>query len=235
MKKIFKDKIINIDKNLFDNKFLFEYFPSNSGQIFLENWVEIIYIEDLLKQKINKPLFNNLWDKYAMYSNVYSPEDELEIFKNLFNDAIKNTKRIHIIWVSLKEEIEILEEYYQKLWFLRDDINCFLLDFNIPLVTVSVKIENLIWKWSDYKAQKKKIFFIPPIRESGQNKAMFKWINRWVIAWIHINKFDEKVENFLGECLIWEKILSINLAKVLLYNLEDIGFKWEKKELIIEY
>jgi hypothetical protein len=49
-----------------------------------------------------------------------------------------------------------------------------LVDFSIPLVTVSVKIENLIWKGSDYKAQKQNIFFIPPVRESGQNKAMFK-------------------------------------------------------------
>jgi hypothetical protein len=46
------------------------------------------------------------------------------------------------------------------------------------LVTVSVKIENLIWKGSDYKRMKEKIFFIPPPRESGQNRAMFKGITR---------------------------------------------------------
>jgi hypothetical protein len=32
-----------------------------------------------------------------MYSNVYSPENELEIFKELFENAIKNNKKIHII------------------------------------------------------------------------------------------------------------------------------------------
>jgi len=31
-----------------------------------------------------------------------------------------------------------------------------------------------MWKGSDYKAQKEAIFFCPPIRESGQNKALFK-------------------------------------------------------------
>lgn len=231
MKKIFKDKIINIDKNLFDNKFLFEYFD----KIEKTKEVKVIYMEDLLKERKNNELFEKLWDKYAMYSNVYSPEDELEIFKNLFDDSIKNNKHIHIVWVTLKEEIVILEKYYEELWFLRDDINCFLVDFSIPLVTVSVKIENLIWRWSDYKAQKKNIFFIPPVRESGQNKAMFKWINRWVIAWIYIKKFDEKIEKFLTECLVWEKILSILLAKILFYNLEDIWFTWQKKELIINY
>jgi|GEM_PF-1902524 hypothetical protein len=29
---------------------------------------------------------------------------------------------------------------------MREDINCFDPDFNVPLVTVSVKIENIIWK-----------------------------------------------------------------------------------------
>jgi hypothetical protein len=29
---------------------------------------------------------------------------------------------------------------------MREDINCFDPDFSMPLVTVSVKIENIIWK-----------------------------------------------------------------------------------------
>jgi hypothetical protein len=29
---------------------------------------------------------------------------------------------------------------------MREDINCFDPDFNIPLVTASVKIENIMWK-----------------------------------------------------------------------------------------
>jgi len=35
--------------------------------------------------------------KPASYSNVYSPQDELEIFKDIFDDAIKNNKKIHIV------------------------------------------------------------------------------------------------------------------------------------------
>jgi hypothetical protein len=31
-----------------------------------------------------------------------------------------------------------------------------------------------MWRGSDYKAQREKIFFCPPVRESGQNKALFK-------------------------------------------------------------
>jgi len=231
MKQVYEDKIINIDKNLFDNKFLFEYFDNINI-----NWnVEIIYMDELLKKRENKELLSKLKNKPAMYSNIYSPKDELEIFVELFENAIKNNKKIHIIWVTLKEEIKILEEYYENLWFLREDINCFLPDFSIPLVTVSIKIENLIWKWSDYKAQRDKIFFIPPVRESWQNKAMFKWINRWVIAWIHIEKFDEQKLDFLQKCICEEKILPITMSKVLNYNLEQIWYIWEKRELVVVY
>ncbi len=90
-------------------------------------------------------------------------------------------------------------------------------------------------KWSDYKAQKDKIFFIPPIRESGQVKAMFKWINRWVIAWINLWELTEEKRDFLSKCITEEKILPITLAKVLKCNFEDIWIIWDKNEIIIEY
>jgi hypothetical protein len=32
-----------------------------------------------------------------MFSNVYSEKDELEIFKELFDYAITNNKKIHIV------------------------------------------------------------------------------------------------------------------------------------------
>ncbi len=231
MKKVYKDKILNIDQNIFDNKFSFDYLiPDNSCSD-----IEVFFMEKLLKSKENTELLNNLWDKYAIYSNVYSPEDELEIFKNLFDYAITNNKKIHIVWITLKEETDILEEYYTKLWFLREDINAFKVDFSKVLVSASVKIENLIWKWSDYKAQRKNIFFIPPVRESWQNRAMFKAINRWTITWIQITDFSEANKSFLQDCITWENILPLLMAKVLCFNLEDIGLKWEKKELVINY
>ncbi len=232
MKKIYKDKILNIENtDLFDNKFLFDYLEVDNNK----SEVEVIFLSDLLEKRKNLEILEKVNEKPAMYSNVYSPEDELDIFKALFDDAITNNKKIHIVWVTLNDEIKILEEYYTSLWFMREDINCFDPDFSMPLVTVSVKIENIIWKWSDYKAQRKKIFFNPPIRESWQVKAMFKWINRGVIAWIYISEYNDNIETFLWDCVRNEKILSLTLWKVLNFNLEQIWFKWNKKELIINY
>jgi hypothetical protein len=94
-----------------------------------------------------------------------------------------------------------------------------------------------MWRWSDYKANWKKIFFVPPVRESGQNKAMFKGINRWSIAGINVgaNDYSPLALNFLQTCIKEEKILALTLAKVLRYNLEEIGFKWKLERLEIEY
>ena len=232
MKHIGKYNITNIlNTDVFDKTFVF---PRNS-KISSSSEVEIIYIADLLKTKKNSDIVEKLNTKPAMYSNMYSVKDELEIFEKLFSNALENKQKIHIVWISLKEELEILETYYEELGFKREDINCFRPDFSIPLVTVSVNIENLIWKGSDYKAQRENIFFLPPIRESSHNKALFKWINRWVVAGIHTQNFVSSQKDFLTQCITQEKILPLTLGKVLYYNLEDIWIVWEKEEIEIRY
>lgn len=233
MKKVFPDKIINIENtDTFDNKFLFDYLECDYSS---NNDIEVIYLSDLLEPKRNEEVFEKVAKKPAMYSNVYSPVDELEIFTQLFENAIKNNKKIHIIWITLDAEVKMLEEYYTQLGFMREDINCFDPDFKIPLVTASVKIENIMWKWSDYKAQWKNIHFNPPIRESWEVKAMFKGINRWVTAGIYISEKTPEIEEFLSEQVKNEKILPIAISKLLKFNLESIWFTWVNKELIIEY
>lgn len=232
MKKIYKDKILNMQgTDKFDNTFLFEYLNYTQS-----SWnIEIIYLRDLLEKKKNLEVLEKTKEKPAMYSEVYSPKDELEIFIQLFDDAMENNKKIHIVWVTLWEEIKMLEEYYKNLWFVREDINAFDVDFSIPLVTVSCHIENLMWRGSDYKAQRDNIFFCPPIRESGQNKALFKWITRWVIAGIELWEFTPEKQEFIWECIRGEKILPLYMWKVLKYNLEDAWLRGEEKSLQVMY
>lgn len=234
MKQVFKDKIINIDTNIEDNKFLIEKLEWEDSLASNENF-EVIFLGDLLEKRKNDDILEKVRQKPAMWGNVYSSKDELEIFKELFDFAIRNNKKIHIVWITLDEEIKILEKYYESLWFFSEDINCFEVDFSVPLVTVSVKIENIMYRGSDYKRLRDKIFFNPPIRESGQVKAMFKWITRWVTAWIYIKDFSEEVREFLQDQIITEHILAVNMAKVLNYNLAEIWFFWEKHDFIIKY
>jgi len=232
MKKIHKDKILNMQgTNNFDNTFLFEYLQGiqNSKDI------EIIYLRDLLENKKNLEILEKVKVKPAMYSEVYSPKDELEIFSELFENALKNNQKIHIVGITLMEEIKMLEAYYEKLWFLREDVNAFEVDFSIPLVTVSCHIENLMWKGSDYKAHRDKIFFCPPVRESGQNKALFKWITRWVIAGIELWEFTPEKQEFIWNCIRGEKILPLTMGKVLKYNLEEVWLNWVIWELHVKY
>jgi len=250
MKKVLKNKIINIEwTDKFDSKFLFSVLFLNHPQPLLckegSKNIKIINISDLLEDKKNLEMLEKSKVKPASYSNVYSPKDELEIFKNIFNQAIEKKQKVHIVWITLKEEVEILEEYYTELWFFNEDINCFDVDFSKVLVSASVKIENLMWRWSDYKRMWSKIFFNPPIRESWEVKAMFKWINRWSIAGIahphpqplpnKEGRFSLEIIEFFQKQILEENILPINLSKVLNYNLSDFGIKGEEIEMIIEY
>ena len=102
MKKVYKDKILNIDENLFDKKFLFEVF------VVSRNDAQIIFMEDLLKLRKNEELEKNIWQKYAIYSNVYSSSDELEIFTEIFEIDIKSWIKVHIVWITLQEELDML-------------------------------------------------------------------------------------------------------------------------------
>lgn len=232
MKLIQKNSITNIpDTPLFDQKFVCTYLQTD-----FTHWErEVFFMKDLLKQKENTQLLESIGEKYAMFSNVYSEKDELEIFQSLFDSAIENNKKIHIVWVTLDEAIKILEKYYEQLGFLREDINCFRVDFREVLVSVSVHIENLMWRGSDYKKMGKNIYFLPPIREAGQTKAMFKGINRGSIASIYIKDFDEEKKVFLQECLVEEHILPLTLGKVLSFNLLDMWYTWEGKDFEISY
>ena len=231
MKKIYKDKILNTSNTpLFDRTFCFDilYDIQSSNR-------EIYYMRDILVSKKNESMIPRLWEKPAMWSEVYSPKDELALFTELFEKALSEKKKIHIVWITLAAEIEMLEKYYLELGFLREDINAFDVDFSIPLVTVSCHIENLMWKGSDYKAMREKIFFCPPIRESGQNKALFKGITKGVIAGIEFWKINEEKQNFLKECIVSEKILPLQMGKVLKYNLQNLGMVWTEKEMILSY
>lgn len=232
MKKIHTDAIVNIPNTpVFDRTFLFEYLTD----IRASQQVEIIFLRDLLEKKKNEEILAKVATKPAMWSEVYSPKDELEIFTELFEKALEEKKRIHIVGITLWEEVKMLEEYYESLGFMREDINAFEVDFSIPLVTASCHVENLIWRGSDYKAQKDAIFFNPPVRESGQNKAIFKGITRGVIAGIELGDFSGQTQEFIGNCVREEKILPLHMGKVLLYNLLDIGLTWTKKDLEISY
>lgn len=233
MKQILKNKITDIDQNYFDNKFLFEIY--NFSKWIKSDKTEIIFLSDLLKEKKNESLLEKIKVHPAMWSEMYSPKDELEIFTKIFEEAIKTKKRTHIIWITLKEEVEILEKYYEELWFFDESINCYKVDYKIPYISTSVDIRNLMWRWSDYKRMWKKIFFVPPIREAWQVKSMYKWINRWSIAWIYIDNLWIEEKEFLQNEIKEEHILPLTLAKVLNYNYEDLGFEGEKINMEIEY
>ncbi len=93
MKKIYKNAILNIpNTDVFDHTFVFEYMQSPRSEE-----VEIIFLRDLLAEKKNTEILERVKEKPAMWSEVYAPKDELEIFTALFEKAIEQKKKIHIV------------------------------------------------------------------------------------------------------------------------------------------
>jgi hypothetical protein len=96
MKQIFKDKIINIDSNIVDNRFLIKKLDYEKD-IISNSDIEVIFLGDLLEKRKNLEMLEKSKSKPATWGNVYSPKDELEIFQECFKNAIKNNKKIHIV------------------------------------------------------------------------------------------------------------------------------------------
>lgn len=94
MKKIYRDKILNIEgTDMYDQIFYLDYFTSLQAC----GDVEIIYMKDLLEQYKNEEIAEKVKEKPAMWSEMYSPKDELAIFTELFENVLKNKKKIHIV------------------------------------------------------------------------------------------------------------------------------------------
>jgi|GEM_PF-558716 len=232
MKYIHANSIVNIPgTDTFDQIFRLPVSGIDTSQ----EKVKVYFLGEFLKNRKNADLASHLTEKPSMYAHMYCEHEEWEIFLALCEDALQTGTKIHIVGITLQKEIDFLEQYYEKLGYMRDDINAFRVDFRKVLISASVHVENLMWKGSDYKRMGEKIFFLPPIRSAGETKAMFKGINRGVTAHIHIPKFSEDVRIFLEDCVKNEHILPLTLGKVLHYHISHMGISANTKEIDILY
>jgi len=112
MRKILPDRIVHVPNTpVLEEVFLFP--------LLRPDWNhptrKVVFMKDLLKARENTELLQNIQDRYASYANVYSAQDELEIFQNLCQEALSTNTPIHIVGITLDEEVKILEELYETL------------------------------------------------------------------------------------------------------------------------
>lgn len=106
MKQIYPTKIINLPNTSQDDLFCF-LVPKNS------HCTHAIDMRDLLAAHKNHTLDYSRDPK--LWSEVYPPKKELELFMGLAEKALKEKKKIHIENVSLAEELEYIEKLYREL------------------------------------------------------------------------------------------------------------------------
>lgn len=223
MKKITQNSIINIDENLFDNKFLFDI-PVNPV------WKNEIDLSLRLKEFKNENL--EYKKDYKLWSEVYSPKDELRIFEELIEDTLSSNSKVHISNISLAEEVDIVRDLYLKLWYYNPELNSYEIDFINAPVTIWVNVRNIIYSFKDYKSLKDKMLFLPPPREPRHQKAIKAAINSWIISMLNLNDIHNE-SFYLEDMLKQESINLIKLWKILYFNFKKRGFDFALNEIIL--
>lgn len=169
MKHISSHSIIFIPgTNPLDNQYLFQVATEVISPI-------IIDLAELLKEFRNDRV--EYKKDYKLWNQVYSTDKELELFKKIFEKVIENGQKVHIINCTLREEVQMLRELYERLGYFDIEENRFIVPFATAPITIGVNIRNIIYSTKDYKSKRESICFIPPPRESGHIKTLFSAMN----------------------------------------------------------
>lgn len=169
MKRVLSDSITLISHtDPFDNQYLFSMATNVSAPI-------IIDLAELLKEFRNDRV--EYKKDYKLWNQVYSPDKELELFREVVEKALEKGQKIHIMNCTLREEVKIIRELYEKLGYFNLEENRFIVPFATVPITMGVNIRNIIYSTKDYKSKRESICFMPPPRESGHIKTLFAAIN----------------------------------------------------------
>lgn len=223
MKKVYYDKIINVSWDPFDGRFILDVATN------INSWSYFDMSEKLLEYK-NENL--NYKADYKLWSQVYSPKDELKIFEEIFEKAINTWNKIHIANISLLDEIELIKKLYLDLWYFNTDLNCFIVDFDNCPVTIWVNLRNAVYSFKDYKNLRDKVLFVPPPREPKHEKAIRASINSWLVSTITLND-DEQDIRLLEDMISWEKTSLLRLASCLWENYKKIWIDCDFYEIML--
>jgi len=151
-----------------DNRYLFQIATDISSPM-------IIDLAELLKEFRNDRV--EYRKDYKLWNDIYPGEKELELFQEIVEKALAERRKIHIVNCTLREEIQLVRELYEKLGYFDIKENRFVVPFAVAPVTIGTNIRNLVYSTKDYKSKREQICFIPPPREPGHVKTLFAAIN----------------------------------------------------------
>lgn len=203
-----------------DNRYFFHLATSVSSPI-------IIDLAELLKEFRNDRV--EYKKDYKLWNDVYPGEKELELFQAVVEKALEDGRKVHIMNCTLREEVQILRELYEKLGYFDVRENRFIVPFATAPVTMGVNIRNLLYSTKDYKSQRERICFVPPPRESGHVKTLFAAINSGIVSTISINSLSEE-RSLLRELLETEKSSLTTLSQCVYGNFVELGCAIGKAE-----
>lgn len=157
MKQVLSRSITLIpDTDPLDNQYLFQIATRVLSPI-------VVDLAELLKGFRNDRV--EYKKDYKLWNDVYPGEKELELFQDILEKALTEKRKVHIMNCTLREEVQIIRELYERLGYFDEKENCFIVPFDSVRVTIGVNIRNLAYSTKDYKSKRDSVCFIPPPRE----------------------------------------------------------------------
>jgi len=165
------------------------------------------------------------WNGYDDWVQLFSPESEINLVKEIIQKAQKDTSyRAHIRGISLAESIKILREYYKNMWY-EDPL---AKNYTLPTttqVTASISLRHTLWCEKDKRFLNHKDpqnapygMITPPIRGSHDLRILQQALRMNIILGIEVLPGDEKYIDVLVE---QEILPPFSVSQM-------IQFRWEK-------
>lgn len=221
MKQVLSRSITLIpDTDPLDNQYLFQIATRVLSPI-------VVDLAELLKGFRNDRV--EYKKDYKLWNDVYPGEKELELFQDILEKALTEKRKVHIMNCTLREEVQIIRELYERLGYFDEKENCFIVPFDSVPITIGVNIRNLAYSTKDYKSKRDSVCFIPPPREPWHIKTIFAAINSGVISTVDINDTETET-TLLRDLLDTEKINLTKFSQVVYGNYREMWCQMGKTQ-----
>lgn len=175
---------------------------------------------------------------YDDWVQQYCREDEILLTQNTIASLKNHPRRVHIAWISARESIECLREYYRELWYEDALAKNYILP-NDTLLTVSVSLRHILWCEKDKVFLEKKdpqhtpyYAFVPPLRSPADLRALQQGARMGIIMGVEVFPGDEA---YIPDILSREILTPFQIAQLLSFRWNRYGFSGTQKMYSLQF
>ena len=225
MKQIFSDRIVTVPGTLLDDDTYVFRIPAHVEGT---RRVDLTSIYRAYADRVD-PHYES-----GRYDERLPPHIELDLFRRIYTDSMRQDIRVHIEPVSIRETVELVHHLYHDLGYYRADLNTFVPDLANCPVTIGARIENVVFSWKDMYQLKNASTILPPLREPRHQKSLFHGINSGIVSTLSLSQDRDENIKLLTHLITSEKISLLRLGHVLMTHYEAMGLATAVEEIVVD-